>query len=264
MTHDEDIRDVDTTLEPHDELFNLFSSFDEVSASDELKEATLSRILALAAEDDAAVDADPASAPAASPAKPSAATGMTAIAGGKAGKAPRSSRRSKWRAIRIAAVAACLAMALSGGIAYATPASYYEIEQDGTTITLGVNCFGITVNASSGSDDGLEIIEATDLRNLPYEDAIAHAIEAMESRNPDKPVEFGPQGGEHEVANPQEPQGDSTSPESGQPQDEGQPADEGQPQGERESAPQGEAPSAEAPAGESGQPGNQAPDNRRG
>lgn len=270
MAHDDDLRNVDTTQDMDDELCSLFSSFNEVSASDELKEATISRIFAAGAENDVDSPADLA--------EPSTAESITAIPGGQANAATRSSKRSRWRAIRIAAAAACLAMALTGGIAYATPASYYEVEQDGTTITLGVNCFGITIGATSDSETGYEIIEGADLRNMPYEDSVARAIDSMERRNPDKPVEFGPQGGERKVTNQQEPVGDTTPPDGGQPQNEGQQRDGEQPQGyeqppaedrpqggdqpkaERDESPEGAPPSSQGPADQAGQPGNQAPE----
>ena len=226
--------EVDSAPESDDELHNLFLAFDEVSASGELKDATLARIFALAGED-AGADAETVTTMAdgtaggASPtSSPTATVQVKAVSGGKAGKAVR---RSKWRAIRVAAIAACLALALTGGIAYAMPATYYEVEQDGTTITLGVNCFGITVRTTSDSEDGAGIIESTDLRGMPYEESLARAIESMEERNPDKPVEYGPQGGEHKVIEPQAqapqgegvPQGDPGSggePQSGQSQPE--------------------------------------------
>ena len=292
MAHDGEIRNISATMEPDDEMRDLFSSFDEVSASDKLKEATLARVLALAAERDVTDEAEAVSNSSTSPAmlatvpaSPATTAGITAIAGAKASKATGPAKRSKWRAIRVAAVAACLAMALGGSIAYATPASYYEVEQDGTTITLGVNCFGITVDATSDSNAGTEIIESTNLRNMPYEESLVHAIESMERRDPDKPVEYGPQGGEHEVANPQKSQGCSTPANDRQPQDESQP--QGEPQGESQpqgdsmphdgGQPQGESrpqeepePStqdgplpSQDPSAAPGQPGSQSPDGQR-
>ena len=242
MTHEsEDNLIVDTTLELDDELCNLFAAFDEVSASDELKDATLARILGRAGdtdesdagEGDAGEGGDGPGAGMSAAQSASAVPSVTpapvagevrAMAGGKTGKA---TRRAKWRAIRVAAIAACLALALSGGIAYATPAAYYEIEQDGTTITLGVNCFGITVDATSDSETGADIIDSAGLRNIPYEQSLTHAIEAMEERNPDKPVEYGPRGGERETVAPRDGGQDGAT---GQP-DAGAPDGQAQPQG---------------------------------
>lgn len=160
-----------------DELCNLFSAFDEVSASDELKDATLARILKQDEE-------------------------VKAI---RSGNSPSTSWRAKWHAIRVAAIAACLALALTGGVAYATPASFYDVVQDGATVTLGVNCFGITVSATSDDETGEELIGSTNLRGIPYEKSLARAIEAMEERNPDMPIEYGMRGEERETIPPAEP-----------------------------------------------------------
>lgn len=182
-----------------DELYSLFSAFDEVKASEELQNDTLARILALSEENDC--DA----------AKNAEARTPGSVKARSGGKAASGRARTKWRTIRVAAVAACLAMALSGGIAYATPTAYYEVSQDESVITLGVNCFGITVSATSDDDDGKRIIESTDLHGMPYEDSLARTVEAMEQLDPTEPIEYGPRGGEHETipaAQPDGPEGD--------------------------------------------------------
>ncbi len=216
MAHDYEENDlrVDVELNLDDDMANLFAAFDEVRASDALVNATLARILGAsegdgegngeeAADPDSATVSAEASAPATAPA-------ITAVKGGKPAQATKQTGRAKWRAIRVAAIAACLAMALTGGIAYATPASYYDITQNGTTVTLGVNCFGVTVSATSDDAAGDAIVQAADLCNVPYEESLARAIEQMEERDPEAPIEFGPQGGEHEVKRPQI-QGDEPS-----------------------------------------------------
>ncbi len=295
MTHEsEGNPNVDITLELDDELCNLFAAFDEVSASDELKDATLARILGRAGdagegEGDDGPNADsnadsgtgcnagpnagsstaPGTASGAAQAAPVAqAKGeVRAVAGGKTGKTGKAARRAKWRAIRVAAIAACLVLALSGGIAYATPATYYEIEQDGTTITLGVNCFGITVDATSDSETGADIINSAALRNIPYEQALTHAIEAMGERNPDKPVEYGPRGGERETvaARAGGQDGAASQPDAGasngqpQPQDGtgpegGQAQPQTEPQSQPQSQPQPQSPEAESAGAAENQP----------
>ena len=193
----------------NDELYDLFAALDNVSASDSLKAATLERIAQLADEaevvegaegvdgaqngskdaqvatnvQDAGETADEV-APQASD-QPA----FKATAGGKAVSA-KARVKAKWRAVRVAAVAACLAMALTGGVAYATPTSFVTLAQDGATIELGVNWFGIAVSASSDDEAGMRAIEAADLRNVPYEEALSRAYESLESINPDKPVEL--------------------------------------------------------------------------
>ena len=188
MTNDEKARndfenadEIDVNLTDDDELANLFAAFDEVSASDELQANTLERIIGT--KEEATAEEAP----------------LKAVAGDRS---TRANRKAKWRAIRGAALAACLALALTGGVAYATPASYYEVEQAGTTITLGVNCFGIAVSATSSDEAGKQVIEEANLQNLPYEEAISRAVEHMEMHNPEAPVEYGPQGGEREVVSP--------------------------------------------------------------
>lgn len=169
-----------------DELHVLFSAFDEVSASSELRETTLGKIGELRNTNGSA-------------------SNLKAIAGGKRQKANgirKGSSRAKRHAIRIGAIAACLVLALTGGVAYATPASYYEVSQGNTTITLGVNCFGLTISTESNDETGREIIESADLDNKPYEESISRTIENMEQREPAEPIEFGPQGGEHERIQP--------------------------------------------------------------
>lgn len=195
-----------------DEMSRLFSAFDEVSAPDDLKDATLARIL----EQDSSAEDESLGAGSSSNEKlepissqPSASLDSTLPAREKgnvseirpvAKKGPSQvSRRAKWRAIRVAAIAACLTLALGGGIAYATPATYYDITQDNATITLGVNCFGITISATSDNEAGNELIASTDLRNIPYEESLTRAIEAMQKSEPDKSIEYGVQGGEHET-----------------------------------------------------------------
>ena len=197
----DEIADVDTQLGEDDELANLFAAFDDVSASDALQEATLARIRTMSGE------ADSHAATAAGATDTSAAPGTAATPSFKAaagGKPPQAARRAKWRAIRVAAIAACLALALTGGVAYATPVSYYEITQNTATVTLGVNCFGVTVSASSDNEEGQAIVESVDLCNMRYEDSLSRAIGKMEESNPEDAIEFGPRGGERETLQPRD------------------------------------------------------------
>lgn len=310
----------DDTLD--EELADLFSAFSGVKASDELKSATLAAIFALdkqgegegaavasavgaAGATEAIETTEPTvAAKSTEAAKPSpiaetapvaaSATStqphVTATAGGKQA---RSTRKAKWRAIRIGAIAACLALALTGGVAYATPAKYYDIEQGDTTVTLGVNVFGITVSATSPDDAGTGIIDATNLCNMPYEQSLERAIESFEQHDPTAPVAFGPQGGERTIVEPpnmqnaqgtqgnqgaQNPQGEAQGQgsgwdgQAGQPQggsaDTGQPQGGEQPQGEPqggESSPGGENPQGGEPADNTGAPdGGQTPDSPQG
>ena len=174
-----------------EELKDLFSAFDDVSASDELKSETLANILAAAkAEDESKPTPD----------------NVVQITSSSEARPTRPSRKARWRAMRVAILAACLALALGGGIAYAVPASYYEITQSGTTISLGVNVFGITVSATSNDDAGKELIGSAALCNVPYQTSLERALEQMEGTNPAEPIAFGPRGAEPELVRPQNAQ----------------------------------------------------------
>lgn len=153
-----------------DELYDLFSSFDDVSASDDLKATTLDCIE-----------------------ETRASMAFTAVTGG-AQKKP--AKRSKWRVMKVAAVAACLTLALTGGAAYALPASHVTLSQDGSSVELGVNRFGITVSASSEDEAGREVVESVELRNVPYEEALERALDYMEERNPGLVVGFDVESGD--------------------------------------------------------------------
>ncbi len=183
-----------------DELSDLFSTFDEVSASDELKATTLAAITASEGATDSKRETSPDALDNTSPSPE-----VKIIAGGKAARARKA---IQWRVVRVAAIAACLVMALSGGVAYALPAQYYEVAQEGSTIILGVNCFGMTVSVSADDEAGKQIIASSDLRNMPYEESLSRAVELMVQHDPYAPVEYGPQGGEHQSVSPSNIPGD--------------------------------------------------------
>lgn len=173
------------------ELRELFGAFDHVRASDELKSATLSAILAsaqAAPAESARTQPDAGHNESASAESPSASSA----------RAPKQARKAKWRAIRVAALAACLALALTGGVAWAVPASHVQVTQDGTTIDLGVNCFGIAVSAESDDEDGRDVIEREGLRNVPQDEAVTRAADALEKKHPDRPVEVDGTPRDHE------------------------------------------------------------------
>ena len=198
-----------TRTNDDDELFELFSALDDVSASDELKRATIAKIAAAsgsANETDAdanpaiaVVGADTETLPAITAvgadtdANPAITASTTAVKAHPAITAVKTSgkakRKSRWRTIRVAALAACLVLALSGSIAYATPVSYVEVTQgDDTSISLGVNCFGIAITATSHDKTGEAVLKSIDLRNMPSDEATDRAAEALESMRPEKPV----------------------------------------------------------------------------
>ena len=142
-----------------DELKELFSAFGDIEASDGLKAATLGRITNMAS---AAPSVDSSS-----QSRPS----LRVMRGGRF--------RAKWRNVRVAAVAACLTLALSGGVAYATPTSYVTVNEGGATIELGVNMFGYAVTATSNDDAGKRLIEEGGLLNMPLDQSIERATSSM-------------------------------------------------------------------------------------
>lgn len=218
-----------------DELRDLFTAFDEVSASEQLQQETLAKIIAShdCSEPAPCIKAIPGG-------KPNDAVSINAV------KPRKQLVRAKWRAIRIAAIAACLALALTGGVAYATPATHYEVVQGTTTVTLGVNCFGLTVSAESNDEDGRRIVESADLGNIPYEESVSRTIEIMGQREPAEPIEFGPKGGDRERIDPQDDDRQTES-DAGQLQEDGQPVNPGEDQPQPDRDPVDSAPFDESP-----------------
>lgn len=236
MAIDENARNTYEDDFADDELRDLFTAFEDVSASEQLQQDTLAKIIA------SRDCSEPAPC-------------IEAVPGGKSYDAayagtvkPRKRPiRAKWRAIRVAAVAACLVLALTGGVAYATPATHYEVVQGTTTVTLGVNCFGITISTESNDEDMRHVIESASLGNLPYEESVSRTIEIMEQHEPTEPIEFGPKGGDRERIEPQA-DGRQTESDAGQPQEEGRPEGPGEGQPQRDQNPVADAPHNESPS----------------
>ena len=202
-------------IDENDDLYNLFAAFDDVSASDELKTATLAKILAGAdgetdnvAETDAGKDVEEdveenaeenaeavveenaSGVDVQDPAIPDNAVARPDVKVVKTGADGKASRKARWRAIRVAALAACLALALTGGIAYATPVSHVDVTQDEAKISLGVNCFGVVVTADSEDEEGRAVLDSTELCNIPREESIDRAADSLETMRPERPVEI--------------------------------------------------------------------------
>lgn len=169
-----------------EEFEELFGAFDDVSASDSLKAATLEFITRASEGEQCAANSD----------AEARRTGEGAPVGAVRKSGASSQRRAKLRVIRVAALAACLVLALTGGVAYATPASHITVTQGETAIDLDVNCFGITVSATSDGEDGQAIVDENELRNLSYKDALARTLDALYSTRPDEPVEVTVDAGE--------------------------------------------------------------------
>ena len=192
------------------ELRELFSALNSVHASDKLKNETSAAILAKLAD----VDSDATALPGAAPtiavaaadgnAKPaSSPSGTQATSSSKdasisqntspsltvpasTGKSKRGIR-SRIRVVRIAAIAACLAFALTGGIAYATPTAHVQVGEGPSSIELGVNPFGITVSADSADEELNKRANEAPLRNKPYKESLDEALNLLDefAENPD-------------------------------------------------------------------------------
>lgn len=169
------------------ELQGLFAAFDDVTASDSLKSSTLDFIMSTAAAAPIAEAAEPAEVAS------SEESVVTATRGGK------SRARNKWRTMRVAAVAACLALALTGGAAYAYPATTVKVTQGETTIELRVNLFGQVVGASANDDDVQSLIDQMGLRNTPYEESVMKVSDSLKESNPEVPVEVSMNGETQQV-----------------------------------------------------------------
>ena len=206
-----------------DEFSALFAAFDETHASAELKSATLAKI----------VDAENAGE---APAQLGGKTPVKVIKGSSA-------RRSKRRALQLIALAACLAFALVGGTAYATPTAHVQIGSGSSSIDLGVNRFGIAVSAKSDDETLNQRISESQLDNKPAAEAIEKAVALFDQTDPTQAVEISVQADddgqrsylEDEAERRVQRQSESvsatqpdSSPETGlpnEPKDDGQPAE---------------------------------------
>lgn len=91
---------------------------------------------------------------------------------------PPRARRRRPRARAVAALAACLlfVMALFGAYGvYRAPSAYVDIDVN-PSLELTVNAFGIVIAAESLNDDGAAVLDAVDVLNRPYGDAIGALV----------------------------------------------------------------------------------------
>lgn len=137
-------------------------AFDDITVPDDVKRRALTYIacVAEAAEQAAA----PASVPAPKPGTASACTPKAKRARGRIVSFKRMA----------VALAACLALAAVGigGFAYAQPTTYVGIDVN-PSLELGVNRFGIVVEANALNDDGRALLDAVPLTGRSYADALA-------------------------------------------------------------------------------------------
>ena len=143
----------------------LFSALDGISASEELQTRTLDAIFD---QMDGLAEADE---------KPQ----LVALDGGM--KADYRARKRRPSVLpRVAAVILALALA-SGGVAYALPASYVTITSGETTVEMGINVFGVTVEASADTDGGEQMLSRLNVRGKRYEDAMEIVASGFDERS---------------------------------------------------------------------------------
>jgi len=114
---------------------------------------------------------------------------LTKGAGGETRQKHVSPRRTRFRAIRAVAVAACLVLALVGGVAYAVPTSTVQLSRGDAAVELGVNRFGFVVSATSADDVGRAIVEKGDLLTRSYDEALERVADAFGEPSSDRPFE---------------------------------------------------------------------------
>ncbi len=179
----------DLRHESDSEMEALFASLDHVSASDSLKNKTLQAILDLSNEEECGTEIASSDTPQTSDEK----SEVTAV--GESGtdatqpvqassedethKEVKVSRKSRWRIIRTTAIAACLALACFGGLAYATPAANVRVETDNGTVELQVNRFGRTISAHAETESAQSMVDEASPGNKSYEESIDSLLDAL-------------------------------------------------------------------------------------
>ena len=102
---------------------------------------------------------------------------------GVSAASPRPSRSRPARRSRLL-LAACLVVAAVGagllGLAVAIPTAYVDIDVN-PSIELGLNRFDRVVSARGLNEDGEDVLAATDVTWLGYEDAVGVLVEGMEA-----------------------------------------------------------------------------------
>lgn len=202
----EPVRDaVDDEL-ADDELVALFSSFDDVRASDELKAATLAMIFGetdneVADQADVdqadAIEADVDEADAEDAESNNTAPAFELLEGGLADAAMHAEdvraqadlaqhaqgRKHRTRGWWLRVAAAVLVVTLAtGGVAYAVPATHVVVSQDNMTVDLGINVFGQTVSVTASDDELQAIVDREGVRGENFEAAFNHVLFACEER----------------------------------------------------------------------------------
>ena len=101
------------------------------------------------------------------------------------------------RAFQFLAAAACLALVLFAGVtAYATPSAEVSVGTEEAAVSLGVNFLGMTVKADSLDEQGQEILSDLQLNNMPYEEALDKVLDKLDKKgNGETPIALEVAGG---------------------------------------------------------------------
>ena len=134
-----------------DEMASLFSSLDDVTASEDLRSLTLKVI---EREEETSL----------SSARPAA-------------KGRRTQRRHRWRRVVVAAMCLCVVL---GVASWFVPLTHVSIAQDDLSIDLGVNVYGMTVQVKTSGKHGDQVASMADVQNRAYEDALDKMLAAYE------------------------------------------------------------------------------------
>lgn len=184
--------DQNTELNNDDvEMYELFSAFDSVSASDDLQQRALGAIFQTldeqtGAEGSAAeeaklkesVNTEQISEESAivnqAEAEESAAAKLVpeGTHPQEDARSLRVSKKARWRIIRSVAIAACLAFVCFGGAAWALPAAHITVASNAGTVELAVNRFGHTLEVTAENEDTQQALNSAQVTNKNYEDSL--------------------------------------------------------------------------------------------
>lgn len=180
----------ETTVEDElgdDELFELFSSFDDVRAGEDLRASTLEAIFA---KDDEAEAKDMAEGVAKDVAEADVTRAESVAPQRELAQAKRARRgrrpvAARPRRARMVAFAACVLIAILGAASWFVPFSQVALAQDDLRVVLGVNLYGVTVSVDAQGDLSEEVVAKADLGNEGVADALDRLLSAYDKVRPD-------------------------------------------------------------------------------
>ncbi len=150
-------------------LGELFSTFDDVRASESLRASTLKAVFA---EEDLQKDEHGAS--------------SARRANGKRGRTRRGDRpiAARLRRIRRVLATVCVALMIAGAATWFVPLTSIAVEQDDLSVVFGVNVYGMTVSTTTQGDLSEQAVAQAGVTNKTYEDAISRVLDAYGKLTP--------------------------------------------------------------------------------